>query len=182
VSEPTHEELRATLQLAQMILTDHEPGIDPTIERLARALVRFGEATAHYENAITWDTTCQRCARLLDSCFAADHRADRAESALAVAIAMSKAQRENEITERTDLATRLREAELAREQAQPPRGVLTLLRLPDNATAQDAVDALMGVVAEAGLWRAFMEQGRTPPEPIPPGTTIADLLRLPEEP
>ena len=84
-SEPTHEELRATLQLAQMFLGFSGPEQNPTVMRLARALVRFGEAVAHYERCITWDTSCQRCGRLLDAAHAADRRADEAESALAVA-------------------------------------------------------------------------------------------------
>jgi hypothetical protein len=35
-----------------------------------------------YENRITWETTCGEHARLLDSCRAADERADRAEAAI----------------------------------------------------------------------------------------------------
>jgi hypothetical protein len=84
---PTHEELRAALRIANEIVMHQRAPDETDVWQLAYALVRFGEATAHYERCITWEMTCMRCARTLDACYAADCRAEEAESALAVALA-----------------------------------------------------------------------------------------------
>lgn len=45
--------------------------------------VRAEAAVAHYENTITWHTTCHGCATLLDASYAETVRAEQAEAAIA---------------------------------------------------------------------------------------------------
>jgi hypothetical protein len=51
------------------------------------------------------------------------------------------------------------------------RAVRMLVGVPVTASDQEAIDALMGIVAEAGLWRAFCRSAGSLPD------DTADLLR-----
>jgi hypothetical protein len=53
---------------------------------LALAVRQLRDAVHHYESIVLWDTTCQRCGRLLDQLYAADRRCEQVEAALGVAL------------------------------------------------------------------------------------------------
>jgi NTP pyrophosphatase (non-canonical NTP hydrolase) len=53
------------------------------ISELAAQNQRYEDALAEYENAITWNTTCVSCAKLLDAAYAETIRAENAERVLA---------------------------------------------------------------------------------------------------
>lgn len=57
----------------------------PTVDDWEQQKQRADQAEAKiadYENRITWHTSCQSCARILDSSIHETHRADRAENAI----------------------------------------------------------------------------------------------------
>lgn len=49
---------------------------------LQQRITGLEEAIAEYEDAISWNTTCTTCARLLNACYAESCRAERAEQTL----------------------------------------------------------------------------------------------------
>jgi hypothetical protein len=57
----------------------HDGVLEATLDRAAAAEAKLAE----YENAITWNTSCTSCARVLDSSYAETVRREQAEAKLA---------------------------------------------------------------------------------------------------
>jgi hypothetical protein len=79
---PAHDRLAAWAR--DHALTDLDT--DEAITTLFAAVQPELAELADYRNRLTWETTCGEHARLLDSCRAADERAERAETDLAAAL------------------------------------------------------------------------------------------------
>jgi hypothetical protein len=80
--------IREAVRIAESIILNAEgDDIPHQTTTLAEAVVALWDATQHYESAITWECSCQRCSALLSQCYGMEQRAIAAESALAVALA-----------------------------------------------------------------------------------------------
>ena len=82
----TKDDIIAAVRLASDLSLEGGALADD-VRLLCRAVESLWAATKHYEGCITWSSTCQNCSALFDSLYAADRRAERAESALATALA-----------------------------------------------------------------------------------------------
>lgn len=81
--------LEYTMPAAAADISTHVEGVmtvlRPVLDKQTAEIARLREAVAHYENTLTWQTTCHNCARLLDSCYAETMRAERYKTAWASA-------------------------------------------------------------------------------------------------
>jgi hypothetical protein len=94
---------------ADHAMTDQADALLDEVERLR-------ERVAKYEGAITWDTTCLNCSRLLDRCYQADAERDEARAEMDRLSGLLDAIRGTTITRlRTELRGRVAEIDALRD-------------------------------------------------------------------